>query len=253
VLASGSSGNATLVATGRTRILIDAGLSFRELTSRLALIGEEPAGLDAVLITHEHSDHVSGLPVLLRKLQYRPPVHVTALTAQALAWEDRAPHLETFQAGCRFVIGDFEIDSFTVPHDALDPVAFTFRAQGVKVASVTDLGYIPDSIRYHVRDAHLLVLESNHDLEMLKVGPYPWSVKQRVMGRRGHLSNDVVSEFIRSDLGGSTATLVLGHISENNNHPELVRLVASQALQARALETRLVIAEPRKQTEVFLL
>ncbi len=253
VLASGSSGNATLVATERTRILIDAGLSFRELSSRLAAIGEEPARLDAVLITHEHSDHVSGLPVLLRRLQHRLPVYMTHLTAPAFAWEDRVPHVEVFQAGCRFTIGDLEVDSFTIPHDAIDPVAFAFHSQGIKIASVTDLGYIPDSIKYHLRGTHFLILESNHDLEMLKVGPYPWPVKQRVMGRKGHLSNDVVSEFIQADLDPATGTLVLGHISENNNHPELVRLVAGQALASRSLSTRLVIAEPRKQTEVFLL
>ncbi len=253
MLASGSSGNATLVAAGGTRVLIDAGLSFRELSGRLAAIGEDPAGLDAVLITHEHTDHISGLPVLLRKLEYRLPVYMTRLTAQAFAWEDRAPRVEAFQAGCRFAVGDLEVDSFTIPHDAVDPVGFAFRAEGVKVASVTDLGYMPDSVKHHLRGSQLLILESNHDLEMLKVGPYPWQVKQRVMGRRGHLSNDVVSDFIQADMDPATGTLVLGHISENNNHPELVRLVAGQALAARAIATRLVVAEPRKQTEVFVL
>lgn len=253
MLASGSSGNATLVAAGRTRILVDAGLSFRELSSRLAAIGEDPARLDAVLITHEHTDHVSGLPVFLRKMEYRLPVYTTHLTAQTFVWGHRAPRVEAFQAGCRFTVGDLEVDSFTIPHDAVDPVAFAFRSQGVKVAVVTDLGYMPDSVKYHLRGAQLLILESNHDLEMLKVGPYPWQVKQRVMGRRGHLSNDVVSDFIKADLDPATGTLVLGHISENNNHPELVRLAAGQALDARALAARLVIAEPRKQSEVFLL
>ncbi len=253
MLASGSSGNATFVGTARTRILIDAGLSYKELCRRLAGIGEDPANLDAVLITHEHSDHVSGLPVLMRRLANRVPLYLTHLTAPAFAWDDRTPPVETYQAGCRFSIGDFEIDSFTIPHDAIDPVAFAFHTQGLKAATVTDLGYIPDSIKYHLRDAQFLVLESNHDLEMLKVGPYPWSVKQRVMSRKGHLSNDVVSEFIRHDMNRSTATLVLGHISENTNHPELVRLSAAQALQSRALATRLVVAEPRKQTEVFTL
>jgi phosphoribosyl 1,2-cyclic phosphodiesterase len=241
------------VATEKTRILIDAGLSFRELSSRLAAIGEEPARLDAVLISHEHSDHVSGLQVLARKLGYGVPVYATKLTAPALAWDERAPHVETFQAGCRFSIGDVEVDSFTIPHDAVDPVAFAFHTQGMKAALVTDLGYIPESVKYHLRGAEFVLLESNHDLEMLKVGPYPWAVKQRVMGRRGHLSNDVVSDFIRDDLNAGTATLVLGHISENNNHPELVRLVAGQALAARSLSVKLVIAEPRRQTEVFTL
>jgi len=191
--------------------------------------------------------------VLMRKLKRPVPVYATHLTAPALAWDERAPRVETFQAGCRFSIGELEVDSFTIPHDAIDPVAFAFHVQGMKIASVTDLGYIPESIRYHLRGTTLLLLESNHDLEMLKVGPYPWPVKQRVMGRKGHLSNDVVSDFIREDLDSSTATLVLGHISENNNHPELVRLVAAQALAARSLSTNLVIAVPRRQTEVFTL
>ncbi len=253
MLASGSSGNATFVAAGKTRILIDAGISFRELASRLQAIGEDPARLDAVLISHEHSDHVSGLAVLARKLGYRVPIYATHLTAPTLAWDEQTPPVEAFQAGCRFTIGELEVDSFTIPHDATDPVAFAFHTQGLKIASVTDLGYIPDSVKYHLQGAQLLILESNHDLEMLKVGPYPWAVKQRVMGRKGHLSNDVVSDFIREDLDPSITTLVLGHISENNNHPELVRLVAGQALTARSLATKLVIAAPRRQTEVFIL
>ncbi|HEX6894119.1 MAG TPA: MBL fold metallo-hydrolase, partial [Bryobacteraceae bacterium] len=140
-----------------------------------------------------------------------------------------------------------------IPHDAIDPVGFCFRSQGIKVGVVTDLGYVPDSIKFHLRGADLLILESNHDLEMLKVGPYPWSVKQRVMGRKGHLSNDVVSEFIARDLDTSVSTLVLGHLSEHNNHPEIVRNVAARALDRarRSLFTRLVVAEPRGQSEVF--
>lgn len=130
-------------------------------------------------------------------------------------------------------------------------MGFTFRAQGVKLGIVTDLGYIPDSIKFHLRGCDLLLLESNHDLEMLKVGPYPWSVKQRVMSRKGHLSNEVTCDFIRRELDTSVSTLVLGHLSESNNHPEIVRLMANQALDGRALFTRLVIAEPRYTTETF--
>jgi len=250
VLASGSSGNATFVAAGRTRILVDAGLSLRELSKRLSDIGEDPKDLDAVLISHEHSDHVSGLPVLARK--HKIPIYLTHLTAPIIDWGGGAPHVETFQAGCRITIGDLEVDTFTIPHDAADPIAFAFRGEGVRIGLVTDLGYLPDSVKYHLQGTDLLVLESNHDLEMLKVGPYPWSVKQRVMGRKGHLSNDVVSGFIEEELSSSTATLVLAHLSENNNHPELVRIVGKQALGARCLSTKLVIAEQRRSTEVFL-
>jgi phosphoribosyl 1,2-cyclic phosphodiesterase len=148
-------------------------------------------------------------------------------------------------------VGDFDVQSFTIPHDAADPVGYTLSAQGVKIAIATDLGYIPDSLRVHLRDTDLLLLESNHDLEMLRVGPYPWSVKQRVMSRRGHLSNEVAADFIRDDLDTGVSTVVLGHISEHNNHPELVRRLASKALYGRSLFTRLVVAEPGTQSEVF--
>jgi phosphoribosyl 1,2-cyclic phosphodiesterase len=250
VLASSSSGNCAFLAGGCTRILIDAGLSRKETFERLSGLGEDPEQLDGIVITHEHSDHVSGLVSIARKLGI--PVYISYLTAPAIAWGEYEPKIEHFQAGTRFSIGDIEVNSFTIPHDAADPVGFTFRAEGVKIGIATDLGYIPDSIKFHLRGTDVLVLESNHDLEMLKVGPYPWSVKQRVMGRMGHLSNDVTCDFVRKDLDTSVHTLILGHLSENNNHPEIVRLMGNQALDGRALFTRLVVAEPRKQTEVFL-
>lgn len=226
-------------------------MSKRDILARLASINEDPEKLDAILITHEHSDHVSGLVALARQLNV--PIFITRLTANSIPWGDLTPRLDCFQAGTTFCAGDIEIDSFTIPHDAIDPVGFCFRAQGIKASVVTDLGYLTDSIKFHLRGSHLLVLESNHDLEMLKVGPYPWSVKQRVMGRKGHLSNDVVCDFIRSDLDSSIDTLVLGHLSEHNNHPEIVRNLASRALDraGRALFTRLVVAEPKQQSEVF--
>lgn len=259
VLASGSSGNSTLISTAHTRLLVDAGLSGREIARRLAEAGEQLDHIDAVLVSHEHSDHVSGLHVIARKLDIcrkregRPPlpVYMTRLAAPALAWEKHQPTVETFQAGTRLTIGDIEIDTFTVPHDAADPIGFCFHAEGIKIGLVTDLGYIPESIKFHLRGTQLLVLESNHDLEMLKVGPYPWSVKQRVMGRKGHLSNDSVAEFIAADLDAATATLVLAHLSEHNNHPEIARLTAAQALLARGLTTRLAIAGRAQPTEVF--
>ena len=249
VLASSSSGNSAFIATDRARILVDAGLSRRETLRRLAAIGESEENLDAILITHEHSDHIAGLITLARRAGV--PVYMTSLTAAAIPWGEYTPQLECFQAGAGFTIGDIEVDSFTIPHDACDPVGFCFRTQGLKFGIVTDLGYMPDSIKVHLRASDLLLLESNHDLDMLKVGPYPWSVKQRVMGRKGHLSNDVVSDFIRDDLDARVSTLVLGHLSEYNNHPEIVRVVAAQALEGRGLATRLVVSEPGRQSEVF--
>jgi phosphoribosyl 1,2-cyclic phosphodiesterase len=128
-------------------------------------------------------------------------------------------------------------------------VGFSFRVEGVKISIATDLGYLPDSIAYHLCGSDVLLLESNHDLEMLKVGPYPWSVKQRVMGRMGHLSNEVACRFVRDHLDTTTSTIILGHLSEHNNHPAIVRQCAEQALEGRGLFTRLLIADPKRATE----
>lgn len=235
---------------------MDAGLSRRETAARLSAepLGEQIENLDAILVTHEHSDHVSGLIPVARARNKRKkhiPIYLSRLTAPAIAWDDFTPALECFQAGSAFTIGDIEVSSFTIPHDAADPVGFCFQAEGVKVAVVTDLGYLPESVKHHIRGADLLVLESNHDVEMLKVGPYPWAVKQRVMGRNGHLSNDVVCDFIRDDLDLRTSTLVLGHLSEQNNYPATVEMAAGRALEGRSLFTRLVVLEPGIQSEVF--
>ena len=251
MLASGSSGNAALLATDKTRILVDAGLSMKELAKRLASIGESLEALDAILITHEHSDHVSGLAVLARNKKISPTIYMTRLTAPAIDWGETQPRLEPFQAGARLRIGDIEVQSFGIPHDAIDPVGFAFEAQGVRIGVVTDLGYIPDSIKFHLRRTDVLLLEANHDLDMLKVGPYPWSVKQRVMSRVGHLSNAVMAEFLTHDLDSSTNNLVLGHLSEHNNHPAIVNMFATEALERRGLATRLNIATQHTPTEVF--
>ena len=261
ILASSSSGNCTFISTGTTRLLIDAGLSRKETMARLAAVGESLERLDGILITHEHSDHIAGLPVLA-KMPSRPmrdagwrqtPVYLSHRCAQQIDWGGHEPEVRPFQAGATFAIGDIEVTSFTIPHDAVDPVGFTFRAGGRVIGIATDLGYVPDSIKWHLRQTDFLLLESNHDLDMLKVGPYPWSVKQRVMGRMGHLSNEVASQFIRDDLDEKTSTLVLGHLSEQNNYPDLVRLVASQELDRRGLATRLIVQEPREAGELFTL
>lgn len=265
------------MSTGRTRLLIDAGLSRRELARRLAAIGEDIDALDAVLVTHEHGDHVAGLAALSRRAKRPLPIYMTRGCAQSMLWAENEgavpfaagaavgpsasscppvktfePALELFQAGSSFTVGDCQVTSFTIPHDATDPVGFTLTAGGIKIALATDLGYVTDSLRIHLGGADLVILESNHDLDMLRVGPYPWSVKQRVMGRRGHLSNEVAAAFLENDLDSSVSTVVLGHISEHNNHPELVRRRAEKALQGRSLfAPRVVVAEPGVQSEVF--
>jgi len=239
LLASGSRGNCALVATSSTCILVDAGLSCRETLKRLHGLGERHDQLSAILITHEHSDHVAGLERLATKLKI--PVFLTEATHHAwnramLDEQGETPHLpkaEHFSAGRSFRVGDIDVSPFTIPHDAIDPVGFTFRAEGVKIGFATDLGYMPVSVRNHLHGSTVLVMESNHDVEMLRTGPYPWSVKQRVMSRVGHLSNDSLAEFFSTDYDGTAEYLVLAHLSEQNNHPEIARASAEHALRGR--------------------
>ena len=337
VLASGSKGNSTVIASARTRVLVDAGLSCRELLRRLALAGEDPAQLDAILVTHEHQDHVAGLAVLARRLgipvfftepthrawvrmltprttmtyamwldhlqqeklvraeaallangvptyapssptppyplqdtssrpeqrtvpssaaewrdpriAYSPAAHsapdpdptrllesIATISAEAAAFDPALnrsddphatlelppeedcdsstleakkqdptflPAVEYFQAGHKFSIGDLQICPFTIPHDAADPCGFVFESEGVRMAVATDLGYVPPNVKSALKRIDVLLLESNHDLEMLRDGPYPWSVKQRVLSRVGHLSNDATAEFLQRDYDGA--------------------------------------------------
>ena len=239
VIASGSRGNCALVASSTTRILVDAGLSCRETFKRLKGIDERTEEISAILITHEHSDHVAGLQRLATKLKV--PVFLTEGTHHAFnrAMRDEEgqlpelPKSDHFFAGRSFRVGDIEVSPFTIPHDAADPVGFTFRVEGLKIGFATDLGYMPVSVRNHLRGCHVLVMESNHDLEMLRSGPYPWSVKQRVMSRVGHLSNDSLAEFFSNDYDGVAEYVVLAHLSEQNNHPEVARASAEQALRGR--------------------
>jgi phosphoribosyl 1,2-cyclic phosphodiesterase len=302
VLASGSRGNATVISAGATSVLVDAGLSCREILRRMAMAGEDPAELDAILITHEHVDHVAGLAVLARRL--RIPVFFTEATHRAwvrmltpqkkmtyAAWLDKMqrereavaaetavaveveatveaaetkkesaaalPALEFFAAGRRFRIGCLEIDPFTIPHDAADPCGFVFHAgtESIRMAIATDLGYIPPNVKMALKNVDVLLLESNHDLEMLKDGPYPWSVKQRVLSRVGHLSNDAAAEFLLRDYDGGAHTIVLGHLSEQNNLPELARLAAEQAIGNRMtlLGNRVLLAAQDAPLETICL
>jgi phosphoribosyl 1,2-cyclic phosphodiesterase len=243
ILASGSSGNITLLETGRTCLLVDAGLGKRETLARLAAVEKAVDHLDGILITHEHTDHCNGLPQMLGL--WKAPLYVTEPTMDAM--QRILPHtlgkrlraVETIQPGQHFTIGDIDVHAFAIPHDAADPIGFTFRTNGTKVAIVTDLGYMPELVKVHLRGADCLVLESNHDLDMLKVGPYPWVVKQRVLSRTGHLSNHAVSEYLCDPDGFDAIAryLVLAHVSQENNNPDLVRLSAEEALNRRPAES----------------
>ena len=341
VLASGSKGNSTLIVSSTTKILIDAGLSCRELMKRMKAAGEDPLYLDAILITHEHQDHVQGMAVTARRLGI--PVYLTEPTHRAwVRWmtpqkrityaewldqrrasvqrsavsgqekqgaelgaqssergtghrepgtnelrpgmarcsadvasepdeEEKAaaqeslsepekdpaslPAVEYFRSGSGFRVGNIAVTPFTIPHDAADPVGFVFEADGVRIAIATDLGYMPSNVNMHLRRADVLMLESNHDVDMLRDGPYPWSVKQRVMSRVGHLSNDAAADFLERNYDGGAAYVVLAHISENNNLPELARISAERALRDRMslLANHLLLAEQDRPMDSIVL
>ena len=242
ILGSGSSGNSTLVESATTRVLVDAGLNRKETLRRLAALGETADRVDAILISHEHSDHIAGLPGLAR--HWRAQVFMTEPTRAALGSglpegaAEKIERVESIRAGQRFTIGNIEISAFSIPHDAADPVGFSLRADGSKVAIVTDLGFLPVVVQQHLRESDCLILESNHDLGMLKLGPYPWHIKQRVMSRTGHLSNHTVSEFLSDGeaFDARARWLVLAHLSENNNNPDVARISAEEALKRRPAE-----------------
>ncbi|MES2222916.1 MAG: MBL fold metallo-hydrolase [Acidobacteriota bacterium] len=348
VLGSGSKGNCTVVSTSRTRIVLDAGLSCREIVKRMRFSGEDPEKLGAILISHEHQDHVQGLSVLARR--WNVPVYTTPATHAAWkAWisprttmslnqwlemrrqqyaesmksgvygendpaagstgdisdevpsiaaaeaqsnplpcnqaEEIASHaqsdshsdaatvpeqedlippsdpaaadpaylpcVEHFRAGISFDIGDIHVTPFTIPHDAADPVGFVVQAEGVKIVVATDLGYLAPNVRMHLRGADLLMIESNHDVEMLRDGPYPWIVKQRVLSRVGHLSNDSLGEYLASEYDGGARYVILAHISESNNLPALARSCAERALEGKMglLGNRVLLASQNEPLE----
>lgn len=234
-----------MLETEHTTLLIDAGLGRKEMQRRFESLGRaRPDRVDAILVTHEHTDHASGLAQMAR--EWECPAYLTEPTyfeiLRMYADDDDKPgrkarieRVQFVRPGTRFAIGDVEITPFTIPHDAADPVGYAFHACGAKVAIVTDLGYMPELVKHHLRETDCLILESNHDLDMLKVGPYPWYIKQRVMSRTGHLSNTVVSDFLAdSDVfDGRARHLVLAHLSEQNNTPDLARISAEEALRRR--------------------
>jgi phosphoribosyl 1,2-cyclic phosphodiesterase len=248
VLSSGSVANSFFLGTEKTRILIDAGLSPAQIEERLAAIGERRRDLDAVLVTHEHGDHAGGLKTLVGKLHI--PVFVNEGTRDALdrTLSERAPHYEVIQPGQLFTIGDIEGYSFPVRHDGACPVAFSFVAQGAHIGVATDLGSIEDTEGRDIfPNCDLVYLESNHDPETVDRGPYKRSLKARV--KTQHLSNQATCSFIAKRLNDTTSLLILGHISENNNDPRLVNVMARKALTGRS--TKLIVAEPAMQTRAF--
>lgn len=224
VLSSGSKANCTYIEAGSTKLLVDCGLSARETTRRLALIGVEAREIQAIVVSHEHSDHVTGIPNFVKRFGCR--VLSNAATRENSAELQSVPftHFEEFSAGDPFDQGELRIIPFSIAHDAADPVAFRVECGRSRLGIVTDLGQVTELVRDRVRDLDALVVESNHDLELLQGAPYPWSLKQRIRSRFGHLSNESAGELLvelHVPGGRPLRNVVAAHISENSNKPEL--------------------------------
>jgi phosphoribosyl 1,2-cyclic phosphodiesterase len=228
-LASGSKGNCILVEGGGVKILVDAGLSLRETKLRLSQAGVKPEEISAVLITHDHRDHVQGLGPLARGL--RVPVYMTEKTWGVVrSWQGNGFKVMDFEAGTAFDIGGLTVEPFSTPHDAADPVGFCFYAGNVKAGLATDLGYATGLVMERLKGCDILVLESNHDPKMLKEGPYPWPLKQRVSGKEGHLSNEDAGALLSALIHPGLKSVTLAHLSQINNLPELAYQTAMETL-----------------------
>jgi phosphoribosyl 1,2-cyclic phosphodiesterase len=220
VLASGSSGNCALVETPGTRVLIDAGLSAKRVAERLAAVGIAPEQLDAILLTHEHADHAAAVGVWGRR--HKTPVFANRLTAEALLSSTQGVDWKIFQTGTRFALGSLQVQSFSIPHDAAEPVGFVLGYGDQALGFLTDLGFPTRMVIERVRSVHTLVIEANHDEKMLQEDTRrPWSTKQRIMSRHGHLSNAAAAEVLADIAGNGLRRALLGHLSEDCNTPEL--------------------------------
>lgn len=249
-LASGSSGNCLLVSCGQTHILVDAGISCRRITTALKAMDMHPADLSGVLITHEHSDHVSGLATLTK--QFHIPLYASRGTGLQL--RDRIPMLEEvfhiLTPGECFALGGVEVESFATPHDAAQSTGYALSAGGRKAAVVTDLGHVTQEVAQGIRGANLLVAEANHDVEWLQSGPYPPFLKERILGQRGHLCNEAGAELVCSAVAAGASTVILAHLSHENNTPQRARQVVGDALtRMGALPGRDVVLEVAPRTE----
>lgn len=235
-LASGSSGNSTYIEGSGSSLLVDAGLSGKAITGNLDAIGIDASQLDGILITHEHTDHIRGAGVLARKFDLK--IYATENT-----WEEILPSVGEIPEYNRFVlepgktleVAGLQIEHFETSHDAVDSVGFCFFSEGIKVGIATDTGCLTNAAGRYLDGADLLVFEANHDVHMLKTGKYPWHLKQRILGDRGHLSNIAAGHCLSSLIGGNTKGVVLAHLSRENNLPELAYSTVASVLMESGL------------------
>src|SRR5437660_10594073 len=265
VLGSGSTGNSVLLVANGTRVLVDAGLSAKETARRMSMLGEDPSCLDGILITHENGDHAAGLRVLMKDLDC--PVFISGHTRAAYVGEHRnvvndEPRRRSealrdrtveIDSGRDFQIGKIDFHPFTVPHDAVDNFGFTATHDGVKVATLLDFGHVTTLITERLRGCAAIVIESNHSRDMLKtVEHYPWELKQRILSRLGHLSNEDVAEWLLDGFDGQAKHIVLSHLSQRANNPYLAKITAETALRERAPlfagDTEITLSFPKEPT-----
>lgn len=252
VLGSGSRGNSTLVCTESTRILVDAGLSGRELGKRLNLLGVTPDSVSAILITHEHGDHTRGAGVFARA--HGTPLYMTAGTRDACGKLLRGPEVvHVYRPGYQLDLGDLRIEPFITVHDAADPVAVAVAdpSTGLRLGIATDLGKPTTQVRHALRGCDALVMESNHDEAMLWDTDYPVSVKSRIASSHGHLSNRAAADFASELTSPRLSVVVLAHLSEESNTPDLARSVMSRALRRRGFTGQVLVAQKEKPTPLL--
>ena len=237
-LASGSSGNCYLIKSNKAAILADAGISGRQISLRLGALGLGIENINAVVVTHEHSDHTKGLSVLAKSEGVK--FFLSEGTEREIAELKAAERIRTFSPGECFEIEDIRVDTFHLSHDAVNPVGYSFESGGKKISVVTDTGVVTEEIFGKVKDSDILVLESNHDVNMLKIGPYPWFLKQRILSDHGHLSNDSAAEVlmrIAAEEKGAIKQrqILLAHLSRENNFPEMALATVNNILEAEGL------------------
>jgi phosphoribosyl 1,2-cyclic phosphodiesterase len=258
VLASGSTGNAFYIGTDEKKILVDAGMSGKQLEQLFQGVDVNPKNLDGILVTHEHSDHIKGIGVFARR--YNLPIYANEKTWSAmdgLIGKIPTEQKFTFDMGTVKSFGNLDVESFGVSHDAAEPMFYVFHHEGKKVALVTDLGYVSDRIKGTVKDADALIFEANHDVSMLQMGHYPWSIKRRILSDVGHVCNEDAGLALAEIIGDKTKRIYLAHLSKDNNMKDLARLTVKQTLEEQGFNVGgkfdLYDTDPKAPTPMYFV